>query len=857
MDTIRLEKNQISRMKEYFGGQGGKMGNQKEKGFRKLNRSQLGSVLIIYLIVSLVFNAFLAFFANMFLRYVVESRIYSEYKDLVYMSKLYEKQDVLGDITVFLGDEEKEYFLVDRDQNILFQKGDNTCSKSGGVVRLSMLGKKVYLCEDREIRLLRRKSDGVTFDLPAFLEWTKETKGLQKLADKGATLDIPFWIAEEVGYTNTRLYCKAYFSVDASDLIFLAAITGSIVVMVLGMSFMIIYHIVGSIVRQRKMTNLFFMDDVTGGRNWMWFMIKGEQLLQKPYTQKSNFAMINISFIKYRNFCMCHSIKEGEEILSKVDKLLVKDIEKNDLCAHNSSANFAVLMRFNNEEQLHSFLEKLMKDLEIVDGIHRFSFHIGVSIIREWHDVRKWWLIRRRMADLEKEYNNACTARETLADNDNSAIAYFDEQMIKEQQWLDIVQENQQRALQDEEFVVFYQPKYDPKTDRLCGAEALIRWESPVYGFKGPDTIIPIFEKNGFITEIDTYMIRRVARDQKEWVDKGYACVPVSVNVSRAHFAESNLAQQIRDLVDAEGAPHELIEIELTESAFFDDKTALVTTIKKLKEFGFVVSMDDFGAGYSSLNSLKDMPLDVLKLDAEFFRGDNEDGRGEIVISEALQLAKKLHMRTVAEGVEAREQVDFLAEKGCDMIQGYYYSKPLPKKDFEDCLIDEMLRAKEKEEKKEKEAVEAFEKGEDVKKEEIKNEEIKSEETKSDEVKDNEIKTEEITTEEFRSEEIKSEETEQKPETEDSKTANDRTEATVSDEKDTEEIKSGEKKTDTPETVTGEDTADEKKTPEESAAEEKMIEEKPEEMRPEEFVSEKKRAEEAGTEEAENEADSQ
>ena len=759
MDTIRLEKEQITRMKERIGRQGGKMGNQKEKGFRKLNRSQLGSVLIIYLIVSLAFNAFLAFFANMFLRYVVESRVYSEYKDLVYMTKLYEKQDILGDITVFLDDEDREYFLADRDQNILYQRGENTCSKNGGTVRLTMLGKKVYLCEDREIRLLRRKSDAVSFDLPAFFEWAVKNRGLQKLADKGATLDIPFWIAEDVGFTNTKLYFKAYFSVDASDLIFLAAITGSILVMVLGMSFMIIYHIVGSIVRQRKMTNLFFMDDVTGGRNWMWFMIKGEQLLQKPYTQKSNFAMINISFIKYRNFCMCHSIKEGEEILAKVDKLLVKDIEKNDLCAHNSSANFAVLMKFNSEGQLQSFLEKLLKDLEIVDGIHKFSFHIGVSIIQEWHDVRKWWLLKRRMADLEKEYNNACTARETLADNDNSAIAFFDEKMIREQQWLDIVQENQQRALQDEEFVVFYQPKYDPKTDRLCGAEALIRWESPIYGFKGPDTIIPIFEKNGFITEIDTYMIRRVARDQKEWVDKGYPCVPVSVNVSRAHFAESNLAQQIRDLVDAEHAPHELIEIELTESAFFDDKTALVSTIKKLKEFGFVVSMDDFGAGYSSLNSLKDMPLDVLKLDAEFFRGDNEDGRGEIVISEALQLAKKLHMRTVAEGVEAREQVDFLAEKGCDMIQGYYYSKPLPKGDFESCLKEEMQKAAEEKEKKEKEEQTATEetKNEEAKPEEAKPEETKPEETKTEETKTEETKTEETLSEETKNDETKSE----------------------------------------------------------------------------------------------------
>ena len=135
-------------------------------------------------------------------------------------------------------------------------------------------------------------------------------------------------------------------------------------------------------------------------------------------------------------------------------------------------------------------------------------------------------------------------------------------------------------------------------------------------------------------------------------------------------------------MVDAAGAPRELIEIELTESAFFDDKKALVSTITKLREYGFLVSMDDFGSGYSSLNSLKDMPLDVLKLDAEFFRGDMENGRGEIVVSEAIKLAKSLNMQTVAEGVEVKEQVEFLARQGCDMIQGFYYAKPMPPEEY-------------------------------------------------------------------------------------------------------------------------------------------------------------------------------
>ena len=136
--------------------------------------------------------------------------------------------------------------------------------------------------------------------------------------------------------------------------------------------------------------------------------------------------------------------------------------------------------------------------------------------------------------------------------------------------------------------------------------------------------------------------------------------------------------------MDAYGPRHELIELEVTESAFFDDKDILVETVKQLKAYGFHVSMDDFGAGYSSLNSLKDIPLDVLKLDGEFFRGEDDDGRGEIVVKEAIQLARNLDMRVVAEGIERKEQVDFLAGQGCDMIQGFYFAKPMPVAEFEE-----------------------------------------------------------------------------------------------------------------------------------------------------------------------------
>ena len=369
-------------------------------------------------------------------------------------------------------------------------------------------------------------------------------------------------------------------------------------------------------------------------------------------------------------------------MLCKIHELIDETLDKKEISAHMSSSSFALLLEFEVEHILKNRLEVLIERLEHLDSNHKFDFQVGVCVVDRILD-ENGKVQRRKDIEIEKEYNSASMARESVGDSDESHLVFFNDTLVEERLWIDTVQDNQKKALENEEFAVYYQPKYDPRTNELKGAEALVRWISPEFGFVSPGRIIPIFEKNGFITEIDHYMLTHVARDQKKWLDQGFKCVPVSVNVSRAHFIENDLAEQIRDAVDKEGTPHELVEIELTESAFFDDKKKLIETISKLRDYGFSVSMDDFGSGYSSLNSLKDMPLDVLKLDAEFFRGDNQNERGEIVVSEAIKLAKSLNMRTVAEGVEIKEQVDFLAKEGCDMIQGFYYAKPMPRDEFE------------------------------------------------------------------------------------------------------------------------------------------------------------------------------
>lgn len=532
---------------------------------------------------------------------------------------------------------------------------------------------------DFEEDMSEEEIDGLIDDeIDKTVETTKALQG----EDDNAMVHLPFWIAVKVNEGSEELIAKAYINFAYDDFEYFTIFVVFVCMIAFIIFVVMLINIIINIVNQRKTVRLLFTDIVTGGHNWTWFLYKGEPFLRKGSTSRHTYAVINLVFVKYRNYCVCHSIEQGERMLKKVYYLINRHLNKKEMIAHVSNSNFALLLKYDDVDRLKMRLQSLILELEKIDPEHVFSFQAGVAPVEVIRN-EKGRVLRRKRLDLEVVYNNACTARGTLADSDESGVALFDTKLVEDQKWIDKVTERQRYAIEHEEFMVYYQPKYDPSTNKLKGAEALIRWQNEDMGFVPPGRFIPIFEKSGFITEIDHYMLEHVAKDQKAWLDKGCKCVPVSVNVSRAHFIESDLAEQIRDIVDKAGTPHEYIEIELTESAFFDDKKALISTITRLKEYGFSVSMDDFGSGYSSLNSLKDMPLDVLKLDAEFFRGENQGERGEIVVSEAIKLAKSLNMRTVAEGVEVKEQVDFLAKQGCDMIQGYYFAKPMPKEDYE------------------------------------------------------------------------------------------------------------------------------------------------------------------------------
>ncbi len=262
-------------------------------------------------------------------------------------------------------------------------------------------------------------------------------------------------------------------------------------------------------------------------------------------------------------------------------------------------------------------------------------------------------------------------------------IAFFEDdlqnQLLNEQRII----ETMERALEESQFQVFYQPKHETITGHIAGAEALVRWNHPEYGFMSPTHFIPLFERNGFITKLDCFVLEQVCKDIKRWEQDGLPLVPISVNVSRRDFMENGCIQKQYQIIDKYNVDHNLLHMEVTESLYSENPELIISQVKKTQEMGFSIEMDDFGAGYSSLGLLSPFPLNILKLDISFVRNIKKN---EIVIENIIKMAHRMGLLTIAEGAETLEQFKILKTLGCDYIQGFYFSKPLPVHEFESYL---------------------------------------------------------------------------------------------------------------------------------------------------------------------------
>ena len=244
------------------------------------------------------------------------------------------------------------------------------------------------------------------------------------------------------------------------------------------------------------------------------------------------------------------------------------------------------------------------------------------------------------------------------------------------------------KALKNNEFIIYYQPKIYAKTEEIYGAEALVRWKRKDKIIM-PSKFIPIFESNKFILKLDLYIFEQVCKDMKEWKGKHNFDLIVSVNVSREHFTEENFLAKYVEIASKYGIDTNKIDLEITESATIDSKINITKIMGEIKKAGFLISIDDFGTGYSSLNILHDMPIDILKIDKSFV---DQIGREDSIIENILNIAKKFNLKTIAEGVETKKQKDYLENNGCNIIQGYYYSKPIQKNELEEFILKKTIK---------------------------------------------------------------------------------------------------------------------------------------------------------------------
>lgn len=427
----------------------------------------------------------------------------------------------------------------------------------------------------------------------------------------------------------------------------------------------------------QKLLKLAFTDQLTQGPNRSKFDLDAGGAILKG--TPGDYVLVSADIRKFKLINDLFGIEMGDQTLRYVYKVLERHLSADEFMTRVAADNFCLLLRNADKRKIINRLEVMARDINrFNNGLERkyfLSLSFGICPVLDTN------------LPLTQLLDRANVALKSIKDNEDGRLFacqfYSDLDRLKLMREKDM-ENRMQDALNSGEFVIYLQPKLSLKDDTIAGAEALVRWQDPERGLVPPDDFVPFFEKNRFIIEVDLYVFERVCILLRKWLDDGLTPMPISVNMSRAHLADTDFLDAYEAIRSAYSVPPGLLEIELTETLVFTNPEVLFQVINQIHRRGYRCSMDDFGSGYSSLNLLKDLQMDTLKLDRAFFTSKNADNpRERDVVTSVIDLAEKLSMSTVAEGVESQKQVDFLKQSSCDMVQGYVFSKPVPIPDFE------------------------------------------------------------------------------------------------------------------------------------------------------------------------------
>lgn len=426
-------------------------------------------------------------------------------------------------------------------------------------------------------------------------------------------------------------------------------------------------------VKHRLLYKHFGFDDITGGKDKREF----ERIARKLLRGDASYVLVYANIDRFKIINETYGTHVGDQILYRIQTIIDDELRWDEVSGRIMADNFGILMRFHSLPKLAERLERISRQFEEIadENGNRYGIllYFGVYVVTE-EDI-----------DVSTMLEHANIARKKISPGYQVPMGVYD---VKDKLKLRREKELEMKmheSLERGDFVPYIQPKYELEGETIAGAEALVRWHDSEEGMIYPDEFIPLFESNGFVVDIDLYMFEEVCRMVERWHRSGWRNIPVSVNLSRSHFNIPNFFDAYEEVLGRYDIPAKSIEIELTESLFYNDMEELNTLVSRIHKAGLTCSIDDFGSGFSSLNVLKDVQVDALKLDRVFFLSENHehDERGKNVIQSVLQLAQALDLHTISEGVEQRDQVDFLKQMNCDLIQGYVFSKPMPVPEFE------------------------------------------------------------------------------------------------------------------------------------------------------------------------------
>ncbi|WP_295583554.1 EAL domain-containing protein [uncultured Oscillibacter sp.] len=441
----------------------------------------------------------------------------------------------------------------------------------------------------------------------------------------------------------------------------------------------VILHRVASIINLREtaaMINQFKYDRLTGLYSKEFFYQRAREVLRRNPERAYDLICSDIENFKLVNDVF--GLLAGDRLLVGIAGIYTDLVGSQGICGRLNADQFVCLM-----ERRPAYREEDFTRLEA--RINKIS--TSRSIVMKWGV----YAIEDRSLPIEQMCDRAFLAANSIKGYFEKHIAFYDDtlrsKLLREQ----AITNSMEAALEAGQFLVYLQPKYTIRTSKLSGAEALVRWDHPDWGFLAPGAFIPLFEKNGFITKLDQYVWEQSCAVLKRWDEEGRPHLPISVNVSRADIYNADIADVLVGIVEKYGLSPSRLHLEITESAYTENPHQIVETVRRLRELGFVVEMDDFGSGYSSLNMLNSMPVDILKLDMKFIQNETAKPLERGILRFIMDMAMTMGLSVVAEGVETREQLEYLQEVGCNYVQGYYFAKPMPVSQFEELFrVDEV-----------------------------------------------------------------------------------------------------------------------------------------------------------------------